>query len=123
MSTNIHLFSQKELRSLKLKNRIVVSPMCQYRAVEGHIQDWHMAHHSRFALGGMALSFVEATGVEPKGRISPGCVGLWDNKTEAALKRVIDFCKDFEHLLFDKYYHNIYQPVQLNHFLYYLYNC
>ena len=54
MSKNIHLFSQLELRSLHLKNRIVVSPMCQYKAVEGHIQDWHIAHHSRFALGGMA---------------------------------------------------------------------
>jgi 2,4-dienoyl-CoA reductase-like NADH-dependent reductase (Old Yellow Enzyme family) len=89
MSTNIHLFSQKELRSLKLKNRIVVSPMCQYRAVEGHIQDWHIAHHSRFALGGMALSFVEATGVTPEGRITHGCTGIWSDDHVLGLKKIV----------------------------------
>ena len=90
MSTKIHLFSQKELRSLKLKNRIVVSPMCQYSAVEGHIQDWHIAHHSRFALGGMALSFVEATGVTPEGRITHGCTGIWHDDHVFGLKKTLE---------------------------------
>ena len=89
MSKNIHLFSQLELRSLHLKNRIVVSPMCQYKAVEGHIQDWHIAHHSRFALGGMALSFVEATGITPEGRITHGCTGIWHDNHVIGLKKIV----------------------------------
>jgi len=88
MSKKIHLFSQLELRSLHLKNRIVVSPMCQYKAVEGHIQDWHIAHHSRFALGGMALSFVEATGITPEGRITHGCTGIWHDNHVLGLKKI-----------------------------------
>ena len=89
MSKNIHLFSQLELRSLHLKNRIVVSPMCQYKAVEGHIQDWHIAHHSRFALGGMALSFVEATGITPEGRITHGCTGIWHDNHVLGLEKIV----------------------------------
>ena len=89
MSTDIQLFSQKKLRSLNLKNRIVVSPMCQYMAFEGHIQDWHIAHHSRFALGGIALSFVEATGVTPEGRITHGCTGIWHDDHVLGLKKIV----------------------------------
>ena len=89
-----NLFSQLNLRSLELKNRIVVSPMCQYKAVDGHIQDWHIAHHSRFALGGVALSFVEATGVTPEGRITYGCTGIWDDDHIFGLKKVVKLYKD-----------------------------
>ena len=89
MSTDIQLFSQKKLRGLNLKNRIVVSPMCQYMAFEGHIQDWHIAHHSRFALGGIALSFVEATGVTPEGRITHGCTGIWHDDHVLGLKKIV----------------------------------
>ncbi len=59
------LFEPLELRGLTLRNRIVVSPMCQYQAVEGRVRDWHQQHHARFALGGVGLGFVEATGVTP----------------------------------------------------------
>ena len=89
----INLFSPLKLRSLELKNRIVVSPMCQYMAVDGHIQDWHIAHHSRFALGGMALSFVEATGVTPEGRITYGCTGIWDDNHVLGLKKIVNLYK------------------------------
>ena len=90
MSAN--LFSPISLRGLTLANRIVVAPMCQYSAVEGVATDWHMIHCGQLALSGAGLAFIEATGVEPRGRISPGCVGLWDDETEAALKRVVDAC-------------------------------
>ena len=63
-------------------------------AVDGHIQDWHIAHHSRFALGGMALSFVEATGVTPEGRITHGCTGIWDDDHVFGLKKVVKLYKD-----------------------------
>jgi 2,4-dienoyl-CoA reductase-like NADH-dependent reductase (Old Yellow Enzyme family) len=78
---------------LTLKNRIVVSPMCQYSAIDGVVTDWHLVHLGRFALGGAALVFVEATGVEARGRISPGDVGLWNDDQARALSRVAEFLK------------------------------
>ena len=83
------LFAPFRLRSLALPNRIVVSPMCQYSAVEGRAQPWHTVHLGRLALSGAALVLIEATAVEPAGRISPGCLGLYDNATEAALAEVL----------------------------------
>jgi 2,4-dienoyl-CoA reductase-like NADH-dependent reductase (Old Yellow Enzyme family) len=87
------LFSPLTLRGLTLKNRVVISPMCQYSAIDGVAQDWHLAHLGRFAIGGAALVFVEATGVEARGRISHGDVGLWNDAQEAALARVAAFLK------------------------------
>ena len=81
------------LRDLTLKNRIVVSPMCQYVAVEGVAQDWHLAHLSRFAIGGAAVVFVEATAVEPRGRITHGDMGLWNDAQQAALTRIAGLIK------------------------------
>ena len=81
------------VRGLTLKNRIVVSPMCQYSAVDGVANDWHLAHLGRFALGGAALVFVEATGVEARGRISPGDMGLWNDEQARALARIAEFLK------------------------------
>jgi 2,4-dienoyl-CoA reductase-like NADH-dependent reductase (Old Yellow Enzyme family) len=81
------------IKALTLRNRIVVSPMCQYSAVDGVAQDWHLVHLGRFALGGAGLVFVEATGVEPRGRISPGDVGLWNDDQARALARIADFLK------------------------------
>jgi 2,4-dienoyl-CoA reductase-like NADH-dependent reductase (Old Yellow Enzyme family) len=81
------------VRDLTLKNRIVVSPMCQYSAIDGVVNDWHLVHLGRFALGGAALVFVEATGVEARGRISPGDVGLWNDEQARALGRIADFLK------------------------------
>ena len=84
------LFSELQLRGLLLRNRIVVSPMCQYMAIDGHVQDWHFGHHARFAYGGPALSFVEATGVTPEGRITHGCTGIWDESHIDGLKKIVD---------------------------------
>jgi 2,4-dienoyl-CoA reductase-like NADH-dependent reductase (Old Yellow Enzyme family) len=81
------------VRGLTLKNRIVVSPMCQYSAIDGVATDWHLVHLGRFALGGAALVFVEATGVEARGRISPGDMGLWNDDQARALARIAEFLK------------------------------
>lgn len=70
---------------LVLPNRIVVAPMCQYQAVNGEASDWHLMHWANLLNSGAALFTIEATGVLPEGRISPGCLGLWDERTEAAL--------------------------------------
>ena len=87
------LLSPFTVSGLTLKNRIVVSPMCQYSAVDGVAQDWHLVHLGRFALGGAALVFVEATGVEARGRISPGDMGLWNDDQARALSRIAEFLK------------------------------
>jgi 2,4-dienoyl-CoA reductase-like NADH-dependent reductase (Old Yellow Enzyme family) len=89
------LFSRFQLRGLALRNRIVVSPMCQYSAVEGQATDWHRVHVGSLALSGAGLFCFEATAVEPEGRITPGCLGLWDERTEAALKAVIDTVRKY----------------------------
>lgn len=84
------LFSPLQLGQLALRNRIVISPMCQYSADEGRATDWHMIHLGQLALSGAGLLFLEATAVSPEGRISPADLGLWSDDTEAALRRVID---------------------------------
>src|SRR4051812_22622427 len=83
------LFSPIKLRSLELANRIVVSPMCQYSADDGAANDWHFTHINSLALSGAAMFCIEATHVEPIGRITPGCLGLWNDATEAALKPIL----------------------------------
>lgn len=83
------LFSPVSLRSLTLPNRIVVSPMCQYVAEEGRATTWHLIHLGHMALSGAGLLCIEATAVEPEGRITAGDLGLWDDTTEAALRPVL----------------------------------
>jgi NADPH2 dehydrogenase len=83
------LFSPIKLRGLALSNRIMVAPMCQYSADDGKANDWHFTHINTLALSGAAMFCIEATAVEAIGRITPGCLGLWDDATEAALKPVI----------------------------------
>jgi NADPH2 dehydrogenase len=83
------LFSPIKLRGLELANRIMVSPMCQYSADDGAANDWHFTHINNLALSGAAMFCIEATHVEPIGRITPGCLGLWDDSTEAALKPIL----------------------------------
>jgi len=83
------LFSAQSLRSVVIPNRIVVSPMCQYSAEQGAASDWHRMHLGTLALSGAGLLILEATAVEPDGRITPGCLGLWDQRTEAALQSVL----------------------------------
>jgi 2,4-dienoyl-CoA reductase-like NADH-dependent reductase (Old Yellow Enzyme family) len=84
------LFAPAKLGGLLVRNRIVVSPMCQYSAVEGVPQPWHHQHIGSLALSGAGLVIVEATGVEPDGRISLQCTGLWNDAQEAAWKTLID---------------------------------
>src|SRR6478609_5363618 len=87
------LFSEFQLRNLKLKNRIVVSPMCQYSSVDGFASDWHVVHLGSRAVGGAALVFTEATAVEARGRISPQDLGLWKDEHIEGLARVTRFVR------------------------------
>lgn len=89
------LFTPYRLRDLELANRIVVSPMCQYSADDGSATDWHMMHLGTLAQSGAGLLIVEATGVEPEGRITHGCLGLYSDANEHALKRVVDACRKY----------------------------
>lgn len=79
------------VRGLTLKNRIVVSPMAQYSAVDGVVGDYHLVHLGARAMGGAALVMVEMTSPTPEGRITPGCPGLWNDEQQAGLKRIVDF--------------------------------
>ena len=92
-ATTPPLFEPLRLRDLQLKNRVVVSPMCQYSAVNGVPNDWHLVHLGRFALGGAGLVFAEATGVEAEGRISYADTGLYTDEQEAAFARIVRFVK------------------------------
>ena len=83
------LFSPYRLAGLELANRIVVSPMCQYSADDGCANDWHLMHLGMLANSGAALVVVEATHVERHGRITHGCLGLYNDDNEAALARVM----------------------------------
>src|SRR5436190_365499 len=85
------MFTPFRLRDLRLKNRVVVSPMAQYRAVEGTPTDWHLVHYAERAKGGAGLLYTEMTCVSPEGRITPGCTGLYAPAHEAAWKRIVDF--------------------------------
>ena len=80
-----------KLRELQLKNRIVVSPMATYSAVDGVVNDFHLVHHGARSLGGAGLLMVEMTSPTPEGRITPGCPGLWDDNQQHAFKRITDF--------------------------------
>ena len=88
-----HLFEPLTLRGLTLRNRIVVSPMCQYSAHEGFVNDWHLVHLASRAVGGAGLVFTEATAVSPEGRISPEDLGIWDEVHAAPFERVARFVK------------------------------
>lgn len=85
------MFAPFKLREMQLKNRIVVSPMAQYKAVDGCPTDWHLIHYAERAKGGAGLVYTEMTCVSPEGRITPGCPGLYAPEHEAAWKRLADF--------------------------------
>jgi len=89
-----HLFSPLTVRSVTLRNRIGVSPMCQYSADNGVANDWHFVHYGARAVGGAGLVIVEATGVAPEGRITPGCLGLWSDEQIEPLTRIASFIKE-----------------------------
>lgn len=80
-----------KVRGCELKNRIVVSPMAQYKALDGVVGDWHLMHLGARAVGGAALVMVEMTSPTPEGRITPGCPGLWNDAQQTALARIVDF--------------------------------
>tara|TARA_B110000858_G_scaffold83127_2_gene96366 strand:+ start:319 stop:2616 length:2298 start_codon:yes stop_codon:yes gene_type:complete len=85
------MFAPFKLRELELKNRIVVSPMAQYKAINGCPTDWHFVHYAERAKGGAGLIYVEMTCISPEGRITPGCTGLYSKEHEFSWKRIIDF--------------------------------
>ncbi|WP_374315757.1 NADH:flavin oxidoreductase/NADH oxidase [Aquabacterium sp.] len=82
------LFSSFTLKDVTLRNRIAIPPMCQYSAQDGFTNDWHAVHYAALARGGAGLVIVEATGVSPEGRITPACLGLWDDAHVAGLAQV-----------------------------------
>jgi 2,4-dienoyl-CoA reductase-like NADH-dependent reductase (Old Yellow Enzyme family) len=84
------LFSPYSIGPLALKNRIVIAPMCQYSAIDGAATDWHLIHLGQLAESGAGLLIIEATAVEPEGRITPADLGLWSDATEQALSRVLE---------------------------------
>jgi len=83
------LFSPISLREQKLPNRVMVAPMCQYSADDGAANDWHFTHMNNMALSGAAIFCIEATHVEAIGRITPGCLGLYNDACEAALRPIL----------------------------------
>ena len=78
------LFSPLTMRGLTLPNRVVVSPMCQYNSNNGSANDWHLMHLGNMSLGAAGLVMCEMTNVNPQGRISPKCAGMWSDDNEAA---------------------------------------
>src|SRR5512142_1777539 len=82
------LFSPLPIRSVTLRNRIAMSPMCQYSAVDGLANDWHLVHYASRAVGGVGLVLLEATAVESRGRISSADLGIWDDGQIEPLARV-----------------------------------
>jgi len=93
LSTQPHLFQPLTIKSVKLRNRIGVSPMCQYSSEDGVANDWHLVHLGTRATGGAGLVIVEATAVAPEGRITPGCAGIWAEKHVEPLARINRFMK------------------------------
>ncbi|PJE36721.1 oxidoreductase [Pseudooceanicola lipolyticus] len=94
MSTQ--MFEPIKLADVQLKNRVVLAPMCQYSATpQGSVTDWHFVHWAQFLLAEAGLLIIEATGVQPQGRITSACVGLYDDENEAALKSVLERVRPF----------------------------
>lgn len=88
---NSKLFSPLRIKDITLKNRIAISPMCQYSSVDGFANDWHLVHYGSRAVGGAALIIQEATAVSPEGRISPGDLGLYSNEHIEKLQQITSF--------------------------------
>lgn len=92
--TEPHLFTPIQIGSQTLKNRILVSPMCQYSSEDGFASDWHLVHLGSRAVGGAALVFTEATAVEARGRISPQDLGIWKDEHVPMLERIARFVEE-----------------------------
>ena len=91
----VPLFSSFKIKSKSFRNRIVLSPMCQYKAKDGVISDWHFQHYSRFAFSGLGAAFVEATGVSPEGRIGHGCTGIWSDSHLEGLTKIAKIFNEY----------------------------
>ena len=91
VAAQAQLFTPYTMRSVTLRNRIVVSPMCQYSCIDGFATDWHLVHLGSRAVGGAGLIIAEATAVEARGRISPEDLGIWDDAQIAPLRRITAF--------------------------------
>ncbi len=91
----VPLFSSFKIKSKSFRNRIVLSPMCQYKAKDGVISDWHFQHYSRFAFSGLGAAFVEATGVSPEGRIGHGCTGIWSDSHVEGLSKIAKIFNEY----------------------------
>ncbi len=89
-----HLFTPLTMRGITFRNRIAVSPMCQYSCVDGFATDWHLVHLGSRAVGGAGLVIVEASAVEPRGRISPGDMGIWSDAHIPMLRHIAGFIKE-----------------------------
>ncbi len=87
------LFQPYTLKDITLRNRIAVPPMCQYLAVDGQVNDWHLSHYAGMARGGAGLVIVEATAVAPEGRITPGCAGIWNDDLAQAFVPIVKAIK------------------------------
>ncbi|MBB3914586.1 MULTISPECIES: NADH:flavin oxidoreductase/NADH oxidase [Rhizobium] len=87
------LFQPLAIRQVSLKNRLALSPMCQYEAIDGFVTPYHLVHYGKFALGGFGLIMIEATAVSPEGRITHGDVGLWDDRQVSGLAEIAAFVK------------------------------
>ncbi len=99
------LFSSLKIKDKYFRNRIILSPMCQYKAKDGLVDDWHFQHYSRFAFSGLGGAFIEATGVSPEGRITHGCTGIWNDKQIDGLKKITKIFRE----------HNCVSGIQLAH--------
>src|SRR3954466_11628875 len=86
-----HFFSPLRLREVEFRNRIVVSPMCQYSSKDGFANDWHLVHLGSRAVGGAGLIILEATAISPEGRITPDDLGIWSDDHLEQLQRITSF--------------------------------
>ena len=93
--SEVALFDPITIKSKVFRNRIVLSPMCQYKAVDGLVSDWHFQHYSRFAFSGLGAAFIEATGVSPEGRIGHGCTGIWSDEHIQGLSKIVKVFKEY----------------------------
>lgn len=87
------LFTPLRLGSVTLKNRVCIAPMCMYSAHDGFVSEWHRVHLGARAIGGAGMVMMEATAVEPRGRISPQCPGIWKDEHVPKLREITDFIK------------------------------
>lgn len=89
------LFSSYKIKDMELKNRIVMAPMCMDSAEDGYVNEWHHIHYSTRAIGGVGLIILEATGIEPGGRITDKDLGIWEDSQIQGLKEIVDSCHKY----------------------------